>query len=122
MQTFDPNKHHGANSARFFNYINLGLENKCRTIHSKRLKNPICRAGNLPLGGHHDETDSGQVDNEFCHSHSEHLRKRCQQQERERDARHALAEFSEFVKREDSSVLPAIEAIAETASDARHGR
>ena len=28
------------------------------------------------------------------------------------DAKHALAEFSEFVKREDSSVLPAMEAIA----------
>jgi hypothetical protein len=28
------------------------------------------------------------------------------------EARHALAEFSEFVKREDSSVLPAREAIA----------
>jgi hypothetical protein len=72
VQTFDPNKHHGANSARFFNYINLCLGNKFRTMHSKRMKNPICRAGNVSLGGHHDETDSGQVDDEFCHSHSEH--------------------------------------------------
>ena len=40
------------------------------------------------------------------------MRRRCQQQERLRDVRHALAEFSEFVKREDSSVLPAMGAIA----------
>ena len=25
MQTFDPHKHYGASSARFFNYINLCL-------------------------------------------------------------------------------------------------
>ena len=52
------------------------------------------------------------MDDEFCHGHSEHLRSKCQRQERQWNARYALAEFSEFVKREDSSVLPAIEAIA----------
>jgi len=43
VQTFDPCKHHGANSARFFNYINLCLANRFRTIHLKRMKNPLCR-------------------------------------------------------------------------------
>ena len=105
VQTFDPRKHHGANSARFFNYINLCLGNKFRTMHSARMKNPICRAGNVSLGGHFDESDSGQVDDEFCHAHSEHLRRRCQRQERQRDAIHTLAEFVEFLRREDSSVL-----------------
>lgn len=52
------------------------------------------------------------MDDEFCHGHSDHLRRRCERQQRQWDARHALAEFSEFVKREDSSVLPAMEAIA----------
>ena len=49
VQTFDPHKHYGANSARFFNYINLCLGNKFRTIYSKRMKNPLCRPGNLSL-------------------------------------------------------------------------
>ena len=80
------------------------------------MKNPLCRPGNLSLTADCEDTDRNQVDDEFCHGHSEHLRRRCQRQERQRDARHAVAEFSEFVKREDSSVLPAIEAIAAAAN------
>ena len=112
VQTFDPHKHHGANSARFFNYINLCLGNRFRTMHSARMKNPICRAGNVSLGGHFDESDSRQVDEEFCHLHSACLRGSCQRQERQRDARHALAEFLQFVRHEDSRMLPVMEAIA----------
>jgi hypothetical protein len=114
VQTFEPQKHHGANAARFFNYINLCLGNKLRSIRSKRVKNPICRAGNVSLGGYFDESDTGQVDDEFCHTHSEHLRRRCQRQERQRDARQELAEFVEFVGREDSSLLPAMGVLAGT--------
>lgn len=116
VQTFDPHKHHGANAARFFNYINLCLANKFRSMHSRRTKNPLFRPGNLSLTADCEETDSSQVDDEFCHGHSEHLRRRCQREERQWHARHAIAEFSEFVKREDSSVLPAMEAIASTAT------
>jgi hypothetical protein len=112
VQTFDPHKHYGANSARFFNYINLCLANKFRSMHSRRIKNPLCRPGNMSLTADCEDTDRNQVDDEFCHGHSEHLRRKCQRQERQWDARHALAEFSEFVKREDSSVLPAMVAIA----------
>ena len=116
IQTFDPCKHHGANVARFFNYINLCLANKFRSMHSARMNNPICRAGNVSLGGHFDESDSGQVDDEFCRAHSEHLRRRCQQEERQRDAIHTLAEFVEFLRREDASVLPVMGAIAATTT------
>jgi hypothetical protein len=116
VQTFDPHKHYGANSARFFNYINGCLGNKFSTMRSARMKNPICRAGNVSLGEHSDERDSGQVDDEFCHAHSEYLRGKCQRQERQHDARHALARFSEFEKREDASVLPVMDAIAATAT------
>jgi len=62
VQTFDPHKHHGANVARFFNYINLCLGNKFRTMHLKRMKNPLCRPGNLSLTTHWEETDRDQVD------------------------------------------------------------
>jgi hypothetical protein len=116
VQTFDPVKHHGANSARFFNYINLCFGNKFSTMRSAWMKNPLRRPGNLSLTADWEDTDRNQADDEFCHRHSEHLRKRCQRQERQWDARHALAEFSEFVRREDSSVLPAMEAIAATAT------
>ncbi|HTT23054.1 MAG TPA: hypothetical protein VMG82_29260 [Candidatus Sulfotelmatobacter sp.] len=116
VQTFDPQKHYGASSARFFNYINLCLANKFRSMHSRRIKNPLCRPGNLSLTAAWEDADRDQADDQFCHRHSEHLRRRCQRQERQRDARQAVAEFSEFVKRKDSSVLPAIEAIAATAT------
>lgn len=116
VQTFDPHKHYGASSARFFNYINLCLGNRFTTMRSARMKNAICRAGNVSFGEHSDEVDAGQMDDEFCHAHSEHLRGRCQRQETQHDARLAIAEFSEFVRREDSSVLQAMEAIASTAT------
>jgi hypothetical protein len=116
VQTFDPHKHHGASSARFFNYVNLCLANKFRSMGSRRLKNPLYRPGNLSLTVYWEDADRDQVDDEFCHRRSEHLRERCQRQERQRDARQALAEFLDFVRREDSSVLPAMEAIAATAT------
>lgn len=78
IETFDPHKHYGASSARFFSYINRCLGNKFSTMRSARMKNPICRAGNVSLGGHTDDGNSGQVDDEFCHAHSEHLRGRWQ--------------------------------------------
>jgi hypothetical protein len=116
VQTFDPVKHHGANAARFFNYINLCLGNKFSSMRSTRLRNPICRPGNLSLTVAREEPDRDQADDEFCHAHSGHLRARCHGQQQQQDASQFLAEFSEFVKREDSSVLPAIEAIAATAT------
>jgi hypothetical protein len=116
VQTFDPQKHHGANAARFFNYINLCLGNKLSSLRSKQMKNPVCRAGTLSLTTHWEGEDDAQVGDEFCHAHSEHLRRRCRRQEEQRDARRALAEFTQFLEREDSSVLPAMEAIAPTAT------
>jgi hypothetical protein len=116
VATFDPYKHYGASSARFFNYINLCLGNRFKTIRSTRAKDAIWRTGNFSFTGLSDAIDTGQVDDEFCHRHSEHLRGRCQRQEKQREARHALAEFSEFVRREDSTVLPAMGAIASTAT------
>lgn len=116
MQTFDPHKHYGANSARFFNYINLRLRNKFSTMRSAGMKNPICRAGNVSLCGYSDSSDSGQVDDEFCHKRSAFVRGRCQTEETQRDARHALAEFVEFVQREDSALLPTMGSIGATAT------
>jgi hypothetical protein len=116
VQTFDPHKHFGANSARFFNYINLCLGNKFRTIYTKRMKNPLCRPGNLSLATHWDEVDRDQVGDEFCHAHSTHLRKRCERQEKQREDWNLIGEFVEFVRRQDSDVLPVMGAIAATGT------
>ncbi len=118
VQTFDPHKHHGANSARFFNYINLCLANKFRSMQSARMKNPLCRPGNLSLTAHWEGEDREQIGDEFCFAHSAYLRGRCQRQERKWDASHTLAEFAEFLRREDGSVLPVMGAIAATTTPA----
>jgi hypothetical protein len=65
VQTFDPHKQYGASAARFFNYINLCLGNKFRTMHSTRMKNPLCRPGNLSLTTHWDGADDDQIGDEF---------------------------------------------------------
>lgn len=116
VQTFDPHKHHGASSARFFNYINVCLANKFRSIYSRQMKNPLCRPGNLSLIADSEDTDRNQVDDEFCHGQSEHLRSRCQRQDKQWNARLVLAEFAEFVKLQDSTLLPAMKAIAAVAT------
>jgi hypothetical protein len=116
VQTFDPHKHHGANQARFLNYINLCLGNKFRTIYSKRMKNPMCRPGNLSLTTHWLEADRDQVGDEFCHAHSAHLRKRCERQEKQREDGHLIGEFVDFVQREDSGVLPTMETMFATGT------
>ncbi len=114
VQTFDPHKHFGANSARFFNYINLCLGNKFRTIHLKRMKNPLCRPGNLSLTTHREEADRDQVGDEFCHTHSPHLRKRCERQEKQREDGLLISEFVDFAQREDSGTVPVLRAITTT--------
>ena len=75
------------------------------------------RRERLP-SGHFDESDSGQVDDEFCHTHSAYFRGVCQRQERKWDASHTLAEFVEFLRREDAGVLPVMGAIAVTTTPA----
>lgn len=116
VQTFDPHKQYGASSARFFNYINLCLANRLMSIRSARMRDAICRTGNVSFAESSDDGDSGRADDEFCHAHSDHLRSRCQRRQKQCDARHFLAEFGEFLKREDSSLLPAMKAIAANAT------
>ena len=51
VQTFDPARHYGASQRRFQNYINLCLANIFRTMYLARVKNQLCRTGNLSLSG-----------------------------------------------------------------------
>jgi hypothetical protein len=115
IATFDPLRHYGANEARFRSYINLCLANKFRTMHSKRERDALCRAGNLSLGGEIAGEDPCSVD-ELCHKHSAHLRaaqKSCQKQSHDRAF---LQEFLNLVRREDAKALPTIEALMATGT------
>lgn|SRR5487761_316710 len=115
VATFDPLRHYGANEARLRNYINLCLANKFRTMRSKRMKDALCRPGNLPLGGEKADESLCSVD-ELCHEHSAHLRaaqKACQKQSHDRAF---LQEFLNFVRREDAKALPTIEALMTTGT------
>lgn len=70
VQTFDPAKHHGANEARFLNYINWCLANKFRTIHSKCRKDAMCHTGNLSLTAQVDAKNCGEVDGKCQSKHT----------------------------------------------------
>jgi len=116
VQTFDPVKHHGANQPRFLNYINLCLANKFRTIDSKRRKDAMCHASTLSLTGHADAENRGEADEQYCHEHSEYLRRAAAISEKRARDGTFVRELVDFVKREDPSVLPAIESILATGT------
>jgi hypothetical protein len=122
VQTFDPSRHYGANVRRFLNYINLCLMNRFRGMYLARMKNPMCRTGNLSLSGHAEGDDWSQVDDEYCYEHSQRLRNSSKHLEKMAQDRHKITEFTDFVSREDSSVAPAIEAILATGTRADAAR
>ena len=116
VQTFDPMKHHGANEARFRNYINLCLTNKFRSMHSKRMKDVLCHRGNPSLDGQAEGEEFRSVDDEYCHLHSAYLRQGARASEKQACDRAFLEEFVNFVRREDPLVLPMIEALPATGT------
>lgn len=110
VQTFDPQRHYGANEARFWNYINLCLTNKFRTMYTARMTEPICRPGNVSLCGHSD-AEGGGVDDEFCHLHSARLRMASESLLKQTQDRCFIGEFTEFIPRNDADALRGIEGI-----------
>lgn len=115
VATFDPLRQHGANEARFRNYINLCLANKFRTMHSKRMKDALCRQGNISFDGEKADEDLCFVD-ELCHKHSAHLRAALKASERQSQERAFLQEFLHFVGRQDAKALPTIQALMATGT------
>ena len=71
IQTFAPVRMHGANEARFRSFINQCLGNKFNTLYAKWRTRPLSNPGNLSLAA---ETEKGGSD-EYCHAHSEYLRR-----------------------------------------------
>ena len=121
VQTFDPNKHYGANQARFQNYINLCLTNRFRTLRSKRMKDALSQPGNMSLDTQRERGDLFSVSDEFCHSHSEHLQRAGKASEKRDRDRAFIGEFVDFVRREDPNSLAAIESLLATGTQGAAG-
>jgi len=115
VATFDPLRHHGANEARFRNYIKLCLANKFSTMHSKRMKDALHRPGNLSLDAEKTNEEPCSVD-EFCHKHSAHLCAAAKASEKQFSDGVFLEEFLSFVRREDAKALPTLEALMTTGT------
>jgi len=111
VQTFDPHKHYGANQARFQSYVNLCLTNKFRSLHSKRMKDALSQPGSVSLDTQRECGDPFSVSDEFCHSHSQHLQSATNASEKRGQDRAFVAEFLDFVRREDPHVLPGVGAL-----------
>jgi DNA-directed RNA polymerase specialized sigma24 family protein len=89
IQTFSPDRMHGANEARFRSFINRCLGNRFNTLYVKWRKRPLSNPGNLPFEA---DAEHGATD-EFCHSNSMYLRQAgCRSRERE-EQRFRLEEF-----------------------------
>jgi hypothetical protein len=106
IQTFAPERMHGANEARFRSFINQCLSNKFNTLYVKWRKRPLSNPRNLPF---EVDAEHGASD-EFCHSNSEYLRQAgCRRQDQdERRLR-----IDEFV-RLGTARLPGLQLAIET--------
>ena len=112
IQTFAPERMHGANEARFRSFINQCLSNKFNTLYVKWRKRPLSNPGNLPFEA---DAEHGASD-EFCHSNSEYLRQaECRSRERE-EQRFRLEEFARFGEASIPGLLRFVGAFGETGN------
>ena len=116
IETFNPYQQYGASERRFRNYINFCLANKFNTMQSKRAKNPVCRPGNVAFDGNQDQQTSDHMlsSDEYVHQNSDHLAVISARKEKQHDDRLFTNQFKRYVKKEDPSVYPAIEALEVT--------
>jgi len=114
IETFNPYQQYGASERRFRYYVNFCLANKFNTVQSKRQKNPVCRPGNLAFGAAADIDEVHGQGDEFIHSNSSHLTALAERKEKQHDDRLYTNQFKRFVKKEDPTVYPAIEALEAT--------
>lgn len=117
IQTFDPSKQYGANQARFRNYVNLCLSNKFRTMHSKRIKDALCRPNNFSIDDGLLESDSS-VTESYCQSNSPQLRAMASANRKQTADRVFMQHFVQFVHRHDPTTLPLIDALGATRTQA----
>ena len=112
IQTFAPDRMHGANEARFRSFINQCLGNRHSTLYAKWRKRPLSNPRNLPF----EANAQFGVSDEFCHSNSEYLRQAgCRSRERE-EQRFRLEEFVRFGEASIPGLQVALEAFHRTGN------
>ena len=80
IQTFAPERMHGANEARFRCFINMCLSNRFNTLYRNWRQRPLSNATNMSFNVDSDD----RAADEFCHMNSTYLRGReCRNRERE---------------------------------------
>lgn len=89
IQTFSPDRMHGASEARFRSFINLCLTNKFNTLYVRWRKRPLSNPGNLSF----DVSAEFGVTDEFCHSNSEYLRQAGRRVREQEEMRLRINEF-----------------------------
>jgi hypothetical protein len=97
IQTFVPDRMHGANEPRFRSFINRCLSNKFNTIYRKSLQRPLSNPSNLSF----DFDSEYGANDEFCHANSTFLRAR-ERRNRVRDEQRLR--LGEFVRLAESSI------------------
>lgn len=89
IQTFAPERMHGANEARFRSFINRCLSNKFNTLYRKWRKSPHSNPRNLPFAMDYE----GGADDEYCQANSACLRARERLDREQFEQRLRLNEF-----------------------------
>ena len=112
IQTFVPEKMHGANEARFRSFINQCLGNKFNTLYVKWRTRPLSNPANLPF----DVDASNGASDEFCHSHSEYLRQAGHQRRIRDEQRFRLEEFARIGEARVPGLQVALEAFHRTGN------
>ena len=111
IQTFNPFAQYGANIRRWRSYINFCLANKYNTIHGKRSKNPVCRAGNISLVSEVNPEIHGEVTDEYVYSKSSFLSDATLREEERQEGKFFVNSFIEYVQSKDQDMFPIIEAL-----------
>lgn len=111
IETFDPFAQYGASERRWRNYVNYCLANKYNTIHGKRTKNPVCRAGNLSLVSETSPDMHGEVTDEYVHSNSTILSNATDREDKKAENTYFTHKFVAYVQAQDPEVFPVLEAI-----------
>jgi len=65
-------------------------------MHSKRMKDALCRPANLSPRAQMESEDLHTVDDEYCHSHSAYLQRATNASEKQAWDRAFLQEFANF--------------------------
>jgi len=103
IQTFSPERMHGANEARFRSFLNQCLANKFNTLYARWRTRPLSNPANLSLGA----DANYEARDEFCHAHSSYLRSAERRVRERQDQRLLLAELERIGLAKSNGLLGA---------------